>query len=165
MTEIILVINDIRSTHNVGAILRTSEGMGVNKILISGYSPYPELQKDSRLPHIYNKLTSRISKTSLGAEKMLLIEYCEDIRAELKKLADQDYEIVSLEQSDNSIKIMEYTPKDKLVLILGNELDGVAKEILEISDKVIEIPMLGKKESYNVASSAAIALYHMRFIK
>ncbi len=165
MTEIILVINDIRSTHNVGAILRTSEGMGVNKILISGYSPYPELQNDSRLPHIYNKLTSRISKTSLGAEKMLLIEYCEDIRAELKKLADQDYEIVSLEQSDNSIKIMEYTPKDKLVLILGNELDGVAKEILEISDKVIEIPMLGKKESYNVASSAAIALYHMRFIK
>ncbi len=165
MTEIILVINDIRSTHNVGAILRTSEGMGVNKILISGYTPYPELQNDSRLPHIYNKLTSRISKTSLGAEKMLLIEYCEDIRAELKKLADQDYEIVSLEQSDNSIKIMEYTPKDKLVLILGNELDGVAKEILEISDKVIEIPMLGKKESYNVASSAAIALYHMRFIK
>ena len=165
MTEIILVINDIRSTHNVGAILRTSEGMGVNKILISGYSPYPELQNDSRLPHIYNKLTSRISKTSLGAEKMLLIEYCEDIRAELKKLADQDYEIVSLEQSDNSIKIMEYIPKEKLVLILGNELDGVAKEILEISDKVIEIPMLGKKESYNVASSAAIALYHMRFIK
>jgi tRNA G18 (ribose-2'-O)-methylase SpoU len=165
MTEIILVINDIRSTHNVGAILRTSEGMGVNKILISGYTPYPELQNDSRLPHIYNKLTSRISKTSLGAEKMLLIEYCEDIIAELKKLADQDYEIVSLEQSDNSIKIMEYTPKDKLVLILGNELDGVAKEILEISDKVIEIPMLGKKESYNVASSAAIALYHMRFIK
>ena len=165
MTEIILVINDIRSTHNVGAILRTSEGMGVNKILISGYTPYPELQNDSRLPHIYNKLTSRISKTSLGAEKMLLIEYCEDIIAELKKLADQDYEIVSLEQSDISIKIMEYTPKDKLVLILGNELDGVAKEILEISDKVIEIPMLGKKESYNVASSAAIALYHMRFIK
>jgi 23S rRNA (guanosine2251-2'-O)-methyltransferase len=165
MTEIILVINDIRSTHNVGAILRTAEGMGVNKILISGYSPYPELQNDSRLPHIYNKLTSRISKTSLGAEKMLLIEYCEDIIAELKKLADQDYEIVSLEQSDISIKIMEYTPKDKVVLILGNELDGVAKEILEISDKVIEIPMLGKKESYNVASSAAIALYHMRFIK
>ena len=165
MTEIILVINDIRSTHNVGAILRTSEGMGVNKILISGYTPYPELQNDSRLHHIYNKLTSRISKTSLGAEKMLLIEYCEDIIAELKKLADQDYEIVSLEQSDISIKIMEYTPKDKLVLILGNELDGVAKEILEISDKVIEIPMLGKKESYNVASSAAIALYHMRFIK
>ena len=60
---------------------------------------------------------------------------------------------------------MEYIPKEKLVLILGNELDGVAKEILEISDKVIEIPMLGKKESYNVASSAAIALYHMRFIK
>ena len=165
MTEIILVINDIRSTHNVGAILRTSEGMGVNKILISGYSPYPKLQNDSRLPHIYNKLTSRISKTSLGAEKMLLIEYCEDIIAELKKLADQDYEIVSLEQSDISIKIMEYTSKEKLVLILGNELDGVPKEILEISDKVIEIPMLGKKESYNVASSAAIALYHMRFIK
>jgi len=165
MTEIIIVINDIRSTHNVGAILRTAEGMGVNKILISGYSPYPELQNDSRLPHIYNKLTSRISKTSLGAEKMLDIDYSEDIIAKLKKLANQDYEIVSLEQSDNSIKIMEYTPKDKVVLILGNELDGVAKEILEISDKVIEIPMLGKKESYNVASSAAIALYHMRFIK
>ncbi len=163
MRNIVLIINNIRSAHNVGAILRTSEGMGVDKIIFSGYSPYPKINGDTRLPHISKKLTDRISKTSLGAEKLLKLSYAEDIYKEIAKLKKQNYQIISLEQSKTAIDIKNYSPTNKIVLILGNELDGVEKDLLLLSNEIIEIPMLGEKESYNVASSAAIALYHMRF--
>jgi len=77
MAEIIIIAHNIRSTHNVGAIFRTSEGFGVKKIILSGYTPYPKLKIDSRLPHIYEKLTSQIHKTALGAEGMVPFEYLE----------------------------------------------------------------------------------------
>ncbi len=74
MPDIILIAHNIRSTHNVGSLFRTAEGFGVNKIILSGYSPYPKVQNDPRLPHIYEKLTDQIHKTALGAEEMVPFE-------------------------------------------------------------------------------------------
>jgi tRNA G18 (ribose-2'-O)-methylase SpoU len=161
MRKVILVLPNIRSTHNVGAILRTCEGMGVEKVIFSGYTPYPELDNDSRLPHETKKLTSRITKTALGAEKILNMEYVQDLLPKLKNLKVTGYSIASLEQAKSSIPLNKYKSQEKIVLILGNELDGVEDKILDISDVILEIPMQGKKESYNVASAAAIALYKL----
>ncbi len=163
MRKIILVINDIRSTHNVGALLRTADAMGVEKVIFSGYSPYPRIIGDSRLPHIINKLTKEISKTALGAEVYIEFEYTDDILATLKELKKFNYSIISLEQSKKSIDINEFIPPNQCVLVIGNELNGVDENIMNISDDIIEIPMLGKKESLNVASATAIALHLMRY--
>ena len=163
MRNIIVVINDIRSSHNVGALLRTCDAMAVEKVIFSGYSPYPKLENDERLPHIYNKLTKDINKTALGAQDNLNLIHVEDIYKNIFELKKVGYSIVSLEQADNSTKMQEYRPTDKIVLIIGNELNGVESRILDMSDTIVEIEMLGKKESLNVASATAIALYCMRF--
>ena len=139
--------------------------MKINEIIFSGYTPYPKLDNDDRLPHIVEKLSKRIDKTALGAQSNLNLSYVENIDNKILELKQNSYQIISLEQSDKSVDISEFDPSDKIVLIIGNELDGVSAELLDISDKIIEIPMLGKKESYNVASASAIALYHLRFGK
>jgi tRNA(Leu) C34 or U34 (ribose-2'-O)-methylase TrmL len=110
-----------------------------------------------------NKLTKDISKTALGAEEYLDLEYSSDIFARIEKLKADDYSIISLEQSKNSIDINDFIPPNRCILVIGNELDGVDKNILNISDTIIEIPMIGKKESLNVASATAIALHVIRY--
>ena len=79
MPEIVLILHNIRSTHNVGSIFRTAEGLGVSKIILSGYTPYPTLPSDTRLPHIREKLTAQIHKTALGAEQMVPFEYTDTL--------------------------------------------------------------------------------------
>jgi len=157
MPEIIVIAHNIRSTHNVGAIFRTAEGFGVKKIILSGYTPYPSLPHDPRLPHIAEKLTSQIHKTALGAETMVPFEYAE--RPDILHFKEADYRIVGLEQTPDAIILPEYHPPHKIALILGEEVEGITKDLLEMCDDVIEIPMKGKKESYNVSVAAGITLY------
>ena len=157
MTEIIVIAHNIRSTHNVGAIFRTAEGFGVKKIILSGYTPYPTLPIDTRLPHISEKLTAQIHKTALGAETMVPFEYQETLN--LAVLKDQDYRIVGLEQDDRSISLAKYVAPAKIALLLGEEVEGIAASLLELCEDIIEIPMKGRKESYNVSVAAGIALY------
>jgi len=157
MPDIIVIAHNIRSTHNVGAIFRTAEGFGISKIILSGYTPYPRLQKDSRLPHISEKLTKQISKTALGAEAIVPFEYLE--QPPLNELKAAGYRIVALEQAENSIPMACYSPPRKVVLLLGEEVEGVTAELLAECDDIIEIPMVGKKESFNVSVATGIALY------
>jgi len=157
MPDIIVIAHNIRSTHNVGAIFRTAEGFGASKIILTGYTPYPLLNKDSRLPHIAEKLTKQISKTALGAEAIVTFEYLE--QPPLNELKATGYRIVALEQASNSIAIARYTPPDKIVLLLGEEVQGITPELLAECDDIIEIPMVGKKESFNVSVATGIALY------
>ena len=137
--------------------------MSVSEVIFSGYSPYPEIDNDDRMPHVRDKLTARIHKTALGAEKFLKISFEEDIKNKINSLKKSGYEILALEQSSHSIKLKQYSPKNELVLIIGNEVDGVNQTLLDVADSILEIPMLGKKESLNVASATAITLYHLRF--
>lgn len=157
MPEIIVIAHNIRSTHNIGAIFRTSEGFGVSKIIISGYSPYPELAIDARLPHISEKLTSQIHKTALGAETIVPFEYQEN--PDIESLKQQGYTIVGLEQDARSIMLDKYKVPSKLVLLLGEEVEGITNNMRELCDDLIEIPMVGQKESFNVSVATGIALY------
>lgn len=157
MREIIVIAHNIRSTHNIGSIFRTCEGFGVSKIIISGYSPYPKLAVDSRLPHISEKLTSQIHKTALGAETMVPFEYQET--PDINSLKQQGYRVVGLEQDPRSIMLTDYVAGDKIVLLLGEEVKGITNDMRDICDDLIEIPMVGKKESFNVSVATGIALY------
>ncbi|HET6747552.1 MAG TPA: TrmH family RNA methyltransferase [Candidatus Saccharimonadales bacterium] len=157
MPEIIVLAHNIRSTHNVGATFRTAEGFGVSRIILSGYTPYPRIPNDTRLPHITEKLTTQIHKTALGAEQLVPFTYQEAPR--LKELSASGYRIVGLEQSPQAIMLPSYIPTDKIVLILGEEVEGIPGELIDMCDDLIEIPMHGKKESYNVSVATGIALY------
>lgn len=157
MSEIIVIAHNIRSTHNVGAIFRTSEGFGVSKIILSGYTPYPTLARDGRLPHISRKLTDQIHKTALGAETIVPFEYQET--PDITTLRANGYRVVGLEQDDRSVMLQNYTTPEKVALLLGEEVKGITGDMRDLCDDLIEIPMVGKKESFNVSVATGIALY------
>jgi tRNA G18 (ribose-2'-O)-methylase SpoU len=159
MPEIIVIVHNIRSTHNVGSIFRTCEGFGVSKIILSGYSPYPVITNDTRLPHIRNKLNDQIHKTALGAEN--LVESTYQAEPDFDELKRQGYVLVGLEQDDRSVNIRNYKTPGKLALIIGEEVNGITDDIRKKCDDIIEIPMKGQKESFNVSVAVGIALYEL----
>ncbi len=162
--KLVLVLDNIRSTYNVGAILRTAEGFGVDKIILSGYTP--RINDERVLPHLREKLNREIHKTALGAEEMLDIYSSGDIINKLLTLKEQGYQIVGLENnidSDKLIKLNDPILKSRLsdnaVLILGEEVHGIDYSLHDIIDVFLEIPMYGKKESFNVSVAAGISIY------
>ena len=162
--KIILVLDNIRSTYNVGAILRTAEGFGIDKVILSGYTP--RVHDEALLPHLRAKLDKEIHKTALGAEDMLEIYSSGDIIFDLKKLQKQGWQIVGLENNIDTPKLVKLNSpevkerlSDKIVLILGEEVKGIDYSLHDIIDLFVEIPMKGKKESFNVSVAAGIALY------
>lgn len=160
MSEITLILHNIRSTHNVGSIFRTGEGFGVKKIILSGYTPYPRLDSDSRLPHISEKLTSQIHKTALGAEELVPFEYFDSIEQWLAHNQSTDkLPLVALEQDERSVNIRDFTPPRRFALLLGEEVHGIDSQLLDMCDDIVEIPMRGQKESFNVSVATGIALY------
>jgi 23S rRNA (guanosine2251-2'-O)-methyltransferase len=163
LNSIVVIAHDIRSSHNVGSLFRTCEGLGVDKLILSGYTPYPRADNDSRLPHITDKLEAQIDKTALGAQKSLEWEHVEDIKKITTSLKAEGYTILGLEQSDQSIAVNQFSPVPKMVLVLGNEVEGLDENVIKFCDQLLEIPMLGKKESFNVVQAAAMALFQLRF--
>jgi tRNA G18 (ribose-2'-O)-methylase SpoU len=159
MPEIIVIAHNIRSTHNIGSIFRTCEGFGVSKLIISGYSPYPNIQNDSRLPHISNKLTAQIHKSALDAEVMVPFEY--QAEPDLDSLRAQGFTIIGLEQDERSINLANYKSPEKVALLLGEEVKGITSDLRDQCNDLLEIPMQGKKESFNVSVAAGIALYQL----
>lgn len=160
--KIVVIAHNIRSTHNVGSILRTCDGFGVVKVYFTGYTPCPASEKDERLPHLVEKITKQIHKTALGAEQTVKWEKGE-ISEVISKLKEQQFSIVALEQSSISVNLADYRPTKKIALLLGEEVAGVNQDLLNLCDQTIEIPMLGDKESFNVSVAVGIALYHTRF--
>lgn len=156
MPTITLLLHNIRSTHNVGSIFRTADGLGVKKMILTGYTPYPALPDDTRLPHIRDKITKQINKTALGATASVPYEQHDNLLSWLKQ---NTLPLVGLEQSPSSVMVNEFTPPDEFVLVLGEEVEGIARELLERCDHIVEIPMKGVKESFNVSVAAGIALY------
>lgn len=163
MSEIILIAHNLRSCHNVGSLLRTAEGFGVQNIYLTGYTPYPLADHDDRMPHIARKLDSQIHKTALGAEQMVDWHHADNVEQVVQSLRAEGYIITALEQDKRSRSLPGYIPPEKIALIVGREVDGVEPEVLSQCDVILEIPMAGRKESFNVASAAAIALYHFTF--
>ena len=161
--EIILVLDNIRSTYNVGAILRTAEGLGVKKVILSGYTP--RWNDKNLLPHLREKLNREIHKTALGAEEMLEISSVDDVDAELDELKAKAWKIVGLEnniEDERLIKINDSKLKEKvgakIVLVLGEEVAGIRPNLYPKIDCFVEIPMRGQKESFNVSVATGIIL-------
>ena len=159
MRQVVLVVHNVRSAHNVGSLLRTADGLGVNKVYLSGYTPYPMTEADERLPHVAKKVDTRISKTALGAEKSIKWQRTEDISAVLEKLAGGGYLIAALEQTASAVDLNKFRPPEKIALIVGTEVGGVEKPVLDMAAVHLQIPMRGAKESFNVAVAGAIALH------
>ena len=161
MPQIIILLHNIRSIHNVGSIMRTAEGFGIKDIVFSGYTPHPKITNDERLPHLIAKIEKELHKTALGAEKMLNSSKINDINNYLAEMKKSGFEILALEQSPKSIVLRQYVPSDKLILILGEEVHGIPQDILTMADSILEIPMHGQKESFNVSVAAGIAMYEI----
>jgi tRNA G18 (ribose-2'-O)-methylase SpoU len=163
MRDIILIAHDMRSCHNVGSLLRTADGLGVKEVIFSGYTPHPYYEHDARLPHEALKLTRQIHKTALGAEDSQKWSYQADVRTVISQLRAAGYRVIALEQAEDAIELPTLHPPQKVAILLGREVKGIDPEILALCDSVVEIPMFGKKESFNVIQSAAMILYHCRF--
>lgn len=164
MPQIILIAHNLRSAHNVGSLLRTADGIGAEKVYLTGYTPYPIQTCDDRLPHLANKIDKQISKTALGAQKSLG-EHIQELNPLIKRLEEQGYEIVALEQDPNSVSLPSYKPPAKLAIIVGREVDGVEPDILALCSVIVEIPMKGSKESFNIVQATAMALYHFTYLR
>src|SRR5579862_6314059 len=160
--RIVLIVHNLRSAHNVGSILRSADGFGAEKVYLTGYSPYPESANDQRLPHISQKISQAVHKTALGAERSVPWEHRPDINRLLRQLAADGYSLAALEQTPQAINLDQFDSADDIALVLGNEITGVEPKILGETGLHLQIPMLGAKESLNVAAAAAIALYHLR---
>jgi len=163
MKEIILVAHNLRSCHNVGSLIRTAEGLGLKKILFTGYTPYPLTEKDQRIPHEALKVHNKIAKTALGAEKHLNWQKFDNIYDCLKGFQENKYAVYAVEQTEDSAPLPDFRPPDKLVLVIGNEVTGIEQDIILQCDGVLEIPMKGLKESFNVAQAGAMAMYHCTY--
>ena len=161
--EIVLVAHNLRSCHNVGSLLRTAEGLGVTEVVLSGYTPYPLLSDDKRLPHEAQKINKQIHKTALGAESTLRWVREEDISVTIARLKNHDLQILAVEQTSDALLMPDFKPPKKLALIVGREVEGIEPEVLAACDNALVIPMFGQKESFNVVQAAAMALYHCTF--
>jgi 23S rRNA (guanosine2251-2'-O)-methyltransferase len=163
MRTIVLIAHNLRSCHNVGSLLRTAEGLGITKVYLTGYTPYPLLPDDKRLPHLSRKITGQIHKTALGAETQIAITQSEDIHTILADLTDEGFVVAALEQTPSSVALPDYQAPAKVAVLIGREVEGVEPEILNLTDIQLEIPMFGHKESFNVVQAAAMALFYLRF--
>lgn len=162
-TSITVCLHNIRSTYNVGAILRTCDGFGAAAIF-SGYTPRPH--DPALLPHLRAKLDHEIAKTALGAETSVSSDFSDDLISTLRKYHSNGYRIIGLENHlSGRTPISLYDSAKiralggKILLVLGEEVSGIPEEIYPEIDEFIEIPMRGQKESFNVSVAAGIALF------
>ncbi|MCX6757508.1 MAG: TrmH family RNA methyltransferase [Candidatus Nomurabacteria bacterium] len=151
--ENILILHNIRSTENVGAMFRTSDAVGINKIYITGYTPAP-LDR-------FGKKRNDIAKSALGAEEFVPWEQKKSLPALLTKLKKENYLIIGIEQDKKSIDYKKVKIGKKNVFLVGNEVIGIDKKTLEKCDVIAEIPMKGKKESLNVSVSFGVAIFRI----
>lgn len=143
-----ILLNNIRSLHNVGSIFRTADGAGAEKIWVCGITGYP--------PRL------EIAKTALGAEKRIPWEYRKDAVTVLKELKNNGYKIVALEQARESIPYEDFIPESPVCLVVGHEISGVEDGLMPLCDAVLEIEMAGVKNSLNVAVAFGVVAYHLR---
>jgi len=147
-----VILHNIRSAHNVGAIFRTADGAGVSKIFLTGYTPAPIDR--------FGRPRKEIMKTSLSATESVPWEEYGDIDSCLLKLRQEGVTIVAVEQHPLSKIYRDYIPTGDTAYIFGNEIDGVPYDVCESADAVLSIPMHGEKESLNVSVTAGIILFH-----
>ena len=144
---LVVILDNVRSMHNIGSIFRTSDGFAIEKIYLCGITAQP--------PH------REIEKTALGATQSIEWAYSADVCDAIKELKNDGYTIIAIEQAENSTMLNNYDPDNskKYALIFGNEVNGVSDEAMKLIDTCIEIPQFGTKHSFNIVVSAGIVLW------
>ncbi|MBG6233768.1 tRNA G18 (ribose-2'-O)-methylase SpoU [Pedobacter sp. CAN_A7] len=144
---VVVILDNVRSMHNVGSVFRTGDGFAIEKLVLCGITANP--------PH------REIEKTALGATASVDWEHVEETTAAVTTLREQGYTIIAIEQAKNSTMLHTYQPDmtKKYALIFGNEVDGVSDEVMAMCDECIEIPQFGTKHSFNIVISAGIVLW------
>lgn len=164
MMRLVIIAHNIRSAHNVGSIFRTAEGFGVDFIYFSGYTPYPSVENDMRLPHVTARLDKKILKTAIGAERLVPFENVDNVLKLVSDLKKAKYRIVGLEQAERSQQLPQFKPSaERCALVIGEEIAGISKDLQAVCDDLVEIPMHGQKQSFNVAVATGIALYGLLY--
>lgn len=163
MQRVVLVAHNLRSCHNVGSLLRTAEGLGVERVILSGYTPYPHTQNDTRLPHEARKIQKQIQKTALGAEDTIDWQHKPNIFPVIDSLKTQGFAVYALEQTPAALSLPEFKSPDTIAIVVGREVEGLEPEVIAACTGALKIPMTGQKESFNVTQAAAMALYHCTF--
>jgi len=157
--ELVVVAHNIRSVHNVGSIFRTADAVGAEKIYLCGITPSP-LDR-------FKEVRADFAKVALGAERSVSWESAKTTAGVIKQLKKDGYEILALEQSKRSVPYYDYALRlgadARVALVLGNEVKGLSPALLRSVDCILEIPMLGKKESLNVAVAFGIVAFGLRF--
>lgn len=145
---IIAVLDNIRSALNVGSVFRTADAFAIEGIIICGISATPPNRE--------------ITKTAIGATESVAWSYQKDIKEAVAGLKADEYTIIGIEQTTNSISLDEFSPKrQKIAVIFGNEVDGISDSIMEDLDLALEIPQYGTKHSLNVSVCAGIVLWEL----
>ena len=151
--ENILILHNIRSVENVGAIFRTADASGINKIYLTGYTPTP-LDR-------FGRKRGDLAKSALGAEEFMLWEHKKLVCPVIAKMKRDGFQVIAVEQDKKSIDYKKVKLKNKNVFIVGAEVTGIPKNVLEKCDIIAEIPMRGKKESLNVSVATGVALFRI----
>ena len=151
--DIRILFHNISSTHNVGAMLRTADAIGVSHVYFSGYTPSP-LDR-------FGRPVKEIAKTALGAEKSIPWEDIKSPTRLIKKLKAERFVVVAIEQDKRAIDYKKFSPADRTLIIVGNEVRGISKSLRDQSDTILYIPMRGKKESLNVSTAFGIVLFRI----
>jgi len=142
-----LIVHNVRSLYNVGTMFRTADGLGIDKIYLTGYTGIPP--------------RSEISKVAFGADELIPWEKYKNISVLLKKLRREKIKIIVLEKTKTAIHYLQFKPKFPLALVVGNEVRGVSSSLLKQADQVIYLPMAGKKESLNVGVAMGAVGYYI----
>ncbi len=147
---LVLVLDNIRSAHNVGSAFRTADAFGVDKIYLGGICPVPP--------------SPELRKVALGAEEVVPFEHIDDVAALVARLQAEDYTVIAVEQTVHSVKLDEFQrePGKKYALVFGNEVDGVQQDVVDACDYALEIPQQGTKHSLNVSVSVGVVLWGIR---
>lgn len=151
--ENILILPDIRSVENVGAMFRTADAAGINKIYLTGYTPTP-LDR-------FGRKRGDMHKSALGAEEYVAWEYKKTLIPLISKLKKDGFQIIAIEQDENSVDYKKVKLGSKNTFIVGTEVTGIPKGVLKKCDVITEIPMKGKKESLNVSVALGVFLFRV----
>ncbi len=149
----ILILHDIRSVENVGAMFRTADAAGIDKIYLTGYTPAP-LDR-------FGRKRGDLAKSALGAEEFVAWEQKKMIGPLIAKLRQSGFHIIAIEQDKKSVDYKKVKLKTKNAFLVGTEVTGIPKNVLEKCDVIAEIPMRGKKESLNVSVALGVALFRI----
>lgn len=156
MEHVTLVLDNIRSAYNVGAVFRSAASFGVTSVVCLGITPHPRRDPDPRLPHVAEQAHRAIAKTALGAETVLTTYYFEHASEFLTSYTSP---VLALEQSSAATPLPDFVPPVPSALVIGSEVEGVTPPVAEYVTEHLEIPHTPAKESLNAATACGIGLY------